>query len=110
MGTPTHLRIAATYRFGGVGMSATSSELRIVELLPGGDRITSRPLRIVAALDDRGEILVHFRNLATPEDLVHVLGAAIASTAVATGIPATMLGSAAGQAAEDALRRRGHHG
>lgn len=107
MGTPTHRRIAATYCFGGVGMSATSSELRLVESLPGGDRITSRPLRIVAALDDRGEILVHFRNLATPEDLVHVLGAAIASTAVATGIAAREIGIEAARAAEAFVRQGG---
>ena len=91
-------------------MRPQEKQLRIVELLPGGDRITSRPLRFVASLNDLGDIAVQGRGLDTATDLVHVLGAAIASTAVATGIPATMLGSAAGQAAEDALRRRGHHG
>ena len=88
-------------------MRPQEKQLRLVELLPGGDRITSRPLRIVVALDDRGEILVHFRDLATPEDLVHVLGAAIASTAVATGIAAKEIGIEATRAAEAFVRQRG---
>ena len=91
-------------------MRPQEKQLRIVELLPGGDRITSRPLRFVASLNDLGDIAVQGRGLDTATDLVPLLSAAVAADAAATGIPATMLGSAARQAAEDALRRRGHHG
>ena len=91
-------------------MSATSSELRLVELLPGGDRITSGPLRIVAALDDRGNILTHFRGSPTPADLSQTLGAAIAAAAAASEISPTLLGSTATAAAAEILRRGGDHG
>lgn len=88
-------------------MSPTDRSLRLVELLPGGERITSRSLRFVASLDDRDTIAVHARDLDAATDLIPLLSAAIAATSAATGIPATILGSAAGQAAEDALRRGG---
>ena len=39
--------------------------------------------------------------------LVPLLAAAVAAAAAATGMPATMLASIAGQDAEDALRRGG---
>lgn len=90
-------------------MSPTDRDLRLVELLPGGERITSRSLRFVASLDDRGDIAVRALDLGAATDLIPLLSAAIATVAAATGIPATILGSAAGQAAEDALRRGGHH-
>ena len=75
-------------------MSATSSELRLVELLPGGDRITSGPLRIVAALDDRGNILTHFRGSPTPADLSQTLGAAIAGSVITAALIAVIVGGA----------------
>lgn len=88
-------------------MSPTNRDLRLVELLPGGERITSRSLRFVASLDDRGDIAVRALDLDTATDLIPLLSAAIATVAAATGIPAAILGSAVGQAAEDALRREG---
>ena len=88
-------------------MSPTGGDLRVVELLPGGERIASRSLRFVASLDDHGDIAVRALDLNAATDLVPLLSAAIATVAAATGIPATILGSAAGQAAEDALRRGG---
>lgn len=88
-------------------MTPTNRDLRLVELLPGGERITSRSLRFVASLDDRGDIAVRALDLGTATDLIPLLSAAIAAASAATGIPATILGSAVGQAAEDALRRGG---
>lgn len=88
-------------------MSPTDRDLRLVELLPGGERVTSRSLRFVASLDDRGDIAVRALDLGAATDLIPLLSAAIATVAAATGIPATILGSAVGQAAEDALRRGG---
>lgn len=88
-------------------MSPTDRDLRLVELLPGGERVTSRSLRFVASLDDRGDIAVRARGLNVATDLVPLLAAAVAAAAAATGMPATMLASIAGQDAEDALRRGG---
>ena len=88
-------------------MRPTDRSLRLVELLPGGERITSRSLRFVASLDDRGDIAVRALDLDTATDLIPLLSAAIATVAAATGIPAAILGSAVGQAAEGALRRGG---
>jgi hypothetical protein len=88
-------------------MSPTDRDLRLVELLPGGERTTSRSLRFVASLDDRGDIAVRALDLGAATDLIPLLSAAIATVAAATRIPATILGSAARQAAEDALRRGG---
>ena len=88
-------------------MTPTNRDLRLVELLPGGERITSRSLRFVASLDARGDIAVRALDLGTATDLIPLLSAAIAAASAATGIPATILGSAVGQAAEDALRRGG---
>jgi hypothetical protein len=88
-------------------MSPADRDIRLVELLPGGERITSRSLRFVASLDDRGDIAVRALDLGTATDLIPLLSAAIAAASAATGIPATILGSAVGQAAEDALRRGG---
>ena len=51
-------------------MRPQEKQLRIVELLPGGDRITSRPLRFVASLNDLGDIAVQGRGLDTATDLV----------------------------------------
>ena len=91
-------------------MSPADRDLRIVELLPGGEQLTSRSLRFVASLDDRGDIAVQSPGLSVATDLIPLLSAAIAAAAAATGMPATMLASIAGQDAEDELRRGGHHG
>lgn len=90
-------------------MSPTDRDLRLVELLPGGERITSRSLRFVASLDDRGDIAARAQGPIFVTDLVPLLAAAIAVAATLTGMPAKMLASAAGRDAEDALRRGGHH-
>nr|DAJ94169.1 MAG TPA: hypothetical protein [Caudoviricetes sp.] len=88
-------------------MSPADRDLRVVELLPGGERITSRSLRFVASLDDHGDIAVRALDLNAATDLVPLLSAAIAAAAAATGMPAMMLASIAGQDAEDELRRGG---
>lgn len=90
-------------------MSPADKDFRLVELLPGGERITSRSLRFAASLDDRGDIAVRTQSPIFVTDLVPLLAAAIAAAATLTGMPATMLASAAGRDAEDALRRGGHH-
>lgn len=88
-------------------MSPTNRDLRLVELLPGGERITSRSLHFVAGLDDRGDIVVQDLGLSVATDLVPLLSAAVAAASAATGMPAMMLASIAGQDAEDELRRGG---
>ena len=88
-------------------MSPADRDLRVVELLPGGEQVTSRSLRFVAGLDDRGDIAVQDLGLSVATDLVPLLSAAIAAAAAATGMPAMMLASIAGQDAEDELRRGG---
>lgn len=88
-------------------MSPAGRDLRVVELLPAGEQVTSRSLRFVASLDDRGDIAVQGLGLSVATDLVPLLSAAIAAAAAATGMPAMMLASIAGQDAEDALRRGG---
>lgn len=88
-------------------MSPADRDLRLVELLPGGERVTSRSLRFAAVLDDRGDIAVRARGLNVATDLVPLLAAAVAAAAAATGMPAMMLASIAGQDAEDELRRGG---
>ena len=40
-------------------MSPQNKQLRVVELLPGGEQITSRPLHVVAYMNDHGEAVVH---------------------------------------------------
>ena len=91
-------------------MSPAGRDLRIVELPPGGERVTSRSLRFVASLDDRGDITAQALGPSVATDLVPLLSAAIAAAAVVTGMPAMMLASIAGRDAEDELRRGGHHG
>lgn len=88
-------------------MSPTNRDLRLVESLPGGERITSRSLRFAAVLDDRGDIAVRAQGPNFVTDLVPALAAAIAAASTLTGMPAKMLASAAGRDAEDALRRGG---
>lgn len=88
-------------------MRPQDKQLRIVELLPGGEQVTSRSLRFAASLDDRGDIAVQSLGLSVATDLIPLLSAAIAAAAAATGMPATMLASIAGQDAEDELRRGG---
>ena len=90
-------------------MSPADRDIRLVELLPGGERITSRSLRFAASLDDRGDIAVRAQGPTFVTDLVPLLAAAIAAAATLTGMPAKMLASAVGRDAEDALRRGGPH-
>lgn len=84
-------------------MSPTDRDLRLVELLPGGEHITSRPLRFVATLDDRGAVAVQAQNLRASADMVPVLSAAIATASAFTGTPVATLGS---YATEDAEARK----
>ena len=85
-------------------MRPTDTDLRIVELLPGGEHITSRPIRFVAALDDRDAITVQARDLRASVDMVPVLSVAIATASALTGVPVAILGGVATEEAED--RRR----
>ena len=68
-------------------MSPQNKQLRVVELLPGGERVTSRSLRFVASLDDRGDIAVRAQGPIFVTDLVPLLAAAIAVAATLTGMP-----------------------
>nr|DAT51162.1 MAG TPA: hypothetical protein [Caudoviricetes sp.] len=57
-------------------MSPQGKQLRVVELLPGGEQITSRPLHVVAYMDDHGEAVAKratWRQVA--EDLRGLLAA-----------------------------------
>ena len=85
-------------------MSSADRDIRLVELLPGGEQIASRSLRFMASLDD---IAIRARGLNVATDLVPLLASAIAAASTLTGMPAMMLASSAGRDAEDALRRGG---
>lgn len=62
-------------------------DLRIVELLPGGEQITGHPLHVVAYVDDRGEAVVQKSEAAGPEDVLGLLVAQLAAAATWLGVP-----------------------
>ena len=82
-------------------MSPQEKQLRIVELLPGGEQITSRPLRVVAHMNDRGEVAVQKPEQGGAEDVLGLLATLLAAAAVWTGLPVMMV---AHQAAAAAVR------
>lgn len=82
-------------------MSPTDRDLRVVELLPGGERITSRSLRVVAHVNDRGEVAVQKPEQGGAEDILGLLATLLAAAAVWTGLPVMMV---AHQAAAAAVR------
>lgn len=63
-------------------MSPQNKQLRVVELPPGGEQITSRPLRVVAHMDDRGEALVQKSKEGDPADMLGLLATLLAATAM----------------------------
>ena len=63
-------------------MSGADRDLRLVELLPGGERITSRPLHVVAHMDDRGVALVQKSKEGDPADMLGLLATLLAATAM----------------------------
>lgn len=68
-------------------MSARGKQLRVVELLPGGEQITSRPLHVVAHIDDRGVALVQKSQEGDPADMLGLLITLFAATAMHLGVP-----------------------
>ena len=57
-------------------------ELRLIELLPGGEQITSRPIRVVAYMDDRGMAVVQKSKEGTPDDVLNLLATFLAAAAM----------------------------
>lgn len=62
-------------------MSPQNKQLRVVELLPGGEQITSRPLHVVAYVNDRGEAAVQKPEEGGPEDVLDLLSTLLAAAA-----------------------------
>lgn len=82
-------------------MSPQEKQLRIVKLLPGGGQITSRPLRVAAYVNDRGEATVQKPEQGGAEDVLSLLATLLAAAATWTGLPVMMV---AHQAAAAAVR------
>ena len=82
-------------------MSPQNKQLRVVELLPGGEQITSRPLRVVAHMNDRGESAVQKPEQGGVEAVLGLLATLLAAAAVWIGLPVMMV---AHQAAAAAVR------
>lgn len=80
-------------------MRPQEKQLRIVELLPGGEQIANRPLRVVAHINDRGEATVQKSEQGGAEDVLSLLAALLAAAAVWTGLPVMMVAHRAAAAA-----------
>nr|DAO73753.1 MAG TPA: hypothetical protein [Caudoviricetes sp.] len=68
-------------------MSPQNKQLRVVELLPGGEQITSRPLHVVAYMNDHGEAVVQKPEEGGPEDMLDLLSTLLAATAAWLDVP-----------------------
>lgn len=68
-------------------MSPQNRQLRVVELLPGGEQITSRPIHVVAHMDDRGVALVQKSKEGDPGDMLGLLATLLAAAATWLGVP-----------------------
>lgn len=68
-------------------MSPADRNLRLVELLPDGEQITSRPLRVVAHMDDRGVAVVQKLEAGGAEDMLDLLSTLLAATAAWLDVP-----------------------
>lgn len=68
-------------------MSPTGRDLRLVELLPGGEQITSHPLHVVAYMDDHGEAVVQKPEEGDPGDMLALLATLLAATAAWLDVP-----------------------
>lgn len=62
-------------------MSPQGKQLRVVELLPGGEQITSRPLHVVAYMNDHGEAVVQKPEEGDPGDMLGLLATLLVATA-----------------------------
>ena len=62
-------------------MSPQGKQLRVVELLPGGEQITSRPLHVVAYMDDHGVAAVQKPEEGDPGDMLGLLATLLVATA-----------------------------
>lgn len=62
-------------------MSPQNKQLRVVEPLPGGEQITSRPLHVVAYMDDHGEAVVQKPEEGDPGDMLALLATLLVATA-----------------------------
>lgn len=56
-------------------------QLRVVELLPGGEQVTSHSLRVVAYMDDRGVVMVQKPEQGGSEDILSLLSTLLAAAA-----------------------------
>lgn len=62
-------------------MSPQNKQLRVVELLPGGEQITSRPLHVVAYMNDHGEAVVQKPEEGDPGDMLALLAPLLVAAA-----------------------------
>lgn len=87
-------------------MSLQNKQLRVVELLPGGEQITSRPLHVVAYMNDRGEAVVQKPEEGDPGDMLALLTTLLAATAAWLDVPPAVVAhrvtAAATQIAQEA--------
>ena len=81
-------------------MSPQEKQLRVVELLPGGEQITSRPLRVVAYMNDRGEAAVQKPEQGGAEDVLSLLSTLLAAAATWLGVPPAVVAHHAASAAD----------
>ena len=76
-------------------MSPADRDLRLVELLPGGEQITSRPLHVVAYMDDHGDAVVQKSESGDPGEALALLSTLLAATAAWLGFPPAVVASRA---------------
>lgn len=81
-------------------MSPQNKQLRVVELLPGGEQITSRPIRVVAHMDDRGVAAVQKPEEGDPADVLGLLSTLLAAAATWLGVPPAVVAHHAASAAD----------
>lgn len=81
-------------------MSPQERQLRVVELLPGGEQITSRPLHVVAYMDDRGVDVVQKPEAGGAEDVLSLLTSLLAAAATWLDLPPTAVAHLAASAVE----------
>lgn len=87
-------------------MSPADRGLRLVELLPGGEQITSRPIRAVVYMDDQGAASVRMPTPGAPEDVLALLATLLAAAATWFGAPPAVVAYRA-MAAADHIYMRG---
>lgn len=80
-------------------MSPQNKQLRVVELLPGGEQTTSRPLHVVAYMNDHGEVVVQKPEEGGPEDMLDLLSTLLAAAATWLDVPPAVVAHHAASAA-----------